>query len=155
MKNHPLRESAEPQGQDSASRALLTKQESAAYARVSLPTLDRWRKSGLLSSIKLGRGVRIAREDLEKFVGKSLGADSSGQTLSHESLNLPNEKVARHFARILPYIIQTLNEAPEYGEISLAATVHNGEICRVRIGSDVSLSLSPREAKDHERKQIG
>jgi len=128
---------------------LLTKKESAELARVSPATMHRWTKEGGLPSVHIGGVVRIDQADLETFLGKKLNPApaSEGPSPLHEAVELPNERVARHFAQVLPYLIQSLNKAPDYGEISISASVHGGEIRRIRIGSDVSLSMETSEGR--------
>lgn len=126
---------------------LLTKQESATLARVSASTVHRWTKVGGLPSVHIGGIVRIDQADLETFLGKRISPAPEPESPSslRAAIELPTEQVARHFSKLLPYLIQSLREAPEYGEISISASVHSGEIRRIRVGSDVSLSLPPCE----------
>lgn len=51
---------------------------------------------------------------------------------------------ARLFEILKPFILQLLRDCPPFGEISLAATLHDGDISRVRIGAEVSRVVSPR-----------
>jgi hypothetical protein len=53
-------------------------------------------------------------------------------------------KTARLLEVIRPYLVQLLRNAPDYGEISLAATLHDGDIGRVRLGAEVSRAVTPR-----------
>lgn len=53
-------------------------------------------------------------------------------------------KAARLEAVLLPYLRQLLHDAPDFGEISLAAILHDGDIGRVRLGAEVSRSVTPR-----------
>lgn len=43
---------------------LLTRKEASEYLKVSLPTLDRWTKAGLIPSYLLGTRVRYKRAEL-------------------------------------------------------------------------------------------
>src|SRR5688572_15488635 len=47
---------------------LMNKREAATYLSVSVTTLDRWVKRGLVPAIKLGRGVRFNLADLQAVV---------------------------------------------------------------------------------------
>ena len=53
-------------------------------------------------------------------------------------------KTARLEAVIRPYLLQLLKDAPDFGEISFSATLHDGDIGRVRIGAEVSRVVTPR-----------
>jgi excisionase family DNA binding protein len=48
-----------------------TREEAAAYLRCSLPTLDRYAKSGQLPKRQLGRSPRFKKEDLDALVQPS------------------------------------------------------------------------------------
>ena len=56
-------------------------------------------------------------------------------------------KVARLEAVLLPYLRQLLRDAPDYGEISISATIHDGDIGRVRLGAEVSRAVAPRNTR--------
>jgi hypothetical protein len=43
-----------------------------------------------------------------------------------------------------PFILQLLRDAPEHGEISISAVIHDGDIGRVRLGAEVSRMVAPR-----------
>jgi hypothetical protein len=45
---------------------------------------------------------------------------------------------------LLPYFRQLLRDAPDHGEISLTAVLHDGDIGRVRLGAEVSRMVAPR-----------
>ena len=47
---------------------ILLPREAALYLRIAESTLRRWVKSGRLKSVRLGRCVRIARSDLDRFI---------------------------------------------------------------------------------------
>lgn len=53
-------------------------------------------------------------------------------------------KVAHLEAVLLPYLRQLLRDAPEFGEISLTAVLHGGDVGRVRLGAEVSRQVAPR-----------
>lgn len=53
-------------------------------------------------------------------------------------------KAERLLAVLLPYLRQLLRDAPDHGEISLAAVLHDGDIGRVRLGAEVSRIVAPR-----------
>ena len=53
-------------------------------------------------------------------------------------------KVARLESVLLPYLRQLLRDAPDHGEISLAAVFHDGDIGRVRLGAEVARVVAPR-----------
>lgn len=45
---------------------------------------------------------------------------------------------------LLPYIRQLLQDAPDFGEISISASLHEGDIGRIRLGAEVSRCVAPR-----------
>ena len=47
---------------------LLTRREVAGICKVSLRTVTRWLQKGNLPAVRLGRNVRIRRDDLERFI---------------------------------------------------------------------------------------
>ena len=47
---------------------LLTREEAADYAGVSVATIIRWNQRGYLPVVRLGRAVRVAETDLRKLV---------------------------------------------------------------------------------------
>ena len=47
---------------------LLTREEAATYAGVSLPTIDYWTRRGHLPVVRLGRAVRIDVQDLRALM---------------------------------------------------------------------------------------
>jgi excisionase family DNA binding protein len=48
---------------------LLTRQEAAAYCRVSMPTMENWAKAGTGPPVRrLGRNVRYSLADLRDYV---------------------------------------------------------------------------------------
>lgn len=53
-------------------------------------------------------------------------------------------KAARLMEVLKPHLLQLLRDAPEYGEISLAATIHDGDIGRIRLGAEISRAVAPR-----------
>jgi len=42
----------------------LTTEEACNLAKVSRPTIHRWRKSGLLHAVKIGKNVRFRKNDI-------------------------------------------------------------------------------------------
>ena len=44
---------------------LYTRDDAAAYLRVSVSTIDRWIKTGKLKARKIGNMIRMTRSDLE------------------------------------------------------------------------------------------
>jgi excisionase family DNA binding protein len=54
--------------QQTTTEPLLTKQDVIYRARVSMRTLDTWLEEGKLAYLKLGRGVRFYRRDVEEFL---------------------------------------------------------------------------------------
>ncbi|MBI5877194.1 MAG: helix-turn-helix domain-containing protein [Chloroflexi bacterium] len=50
---------------------LMTVQEVADYLKVSRTTVWRWCSDGRLPACKVGRGWRVRRKDLERFVSLS------------------------------------------------------------------------------------
>jgi hypothetical protein len=53
-------------------------------------------------------------------------------------------KTERLLTVLLPYLRQLLRDAPDHGEISLSAVLHDGDIGRVRLGAEVSRMVAPR-----------
>lgn len=48
----------------------LTRQQAAQYLGISLPTLDTLISTKQIKSFRIGRSVRISREDIEGYVNK-------------------------------------------------------------------------------------
>ena len=57
---------------------MLTRNEVAQMLSVSLRTVDRLRKQGILPAIKVFTSVRFREEDVRKFMGQAQGG--GGQT---------------------------------------------------------------------------
>ena len=55
-----------------------------------------------------------------------------------------DEKANRLFDILKPYLLALCKDAPGFGEISISATLHDGDIGRVRIGAEVSRTVAPR-----------
>jgi hypothetical protein len=53
-------------------------------------------------------------------------------------------KASRLLEVLRPYLLQLLRDAPDFGEVSLAATLHDGDIGRVRLGAEVARVVAPR-----------
>ena len=53
-------------------------------------------------------------------------------------------KTERLLNILLPYLRQLLRDAPDHGEISLSAVLHDGDIGRIRLGAEVSRVVAPR-----------
>ncbi|OLY91793.1 DNA binding domain-containing protein, excisionase family [Cnuella takakiae] len=51
-----------------ANATLLTKKEAASYLRVSVSTLNRWKKAGTLKGHKAGRQTRYKPEEIQAFL---------------------------------------------------------------------------------------
>ena len=47
---------------------IMTRQEVAAVFKVSLKTLQRWEKAGLLVPLRVGVNVRYRREDVQSLI---------------------------------------------------------------------------------------
>lgn len=56
-------------------------------------------------------------------------------------------KAARLFEILKPYLMQLLRDAPDYGEISLGAAIHDGDIGRVKLAAEVSRVVAPRAGR--------
>lgn len=69
---------------------ILTVGEVAEYLKLSRTTIWRWCSEGKLQAFKVGRGWRIHRSEIEKIVGRNLGAmednQGEGQTANSEPL---------------------------------------------------------------------
>lgn len=50
--------------------SILTKQETADLLQVSLKTLRRWEKDGILIPFRIGVNVRYRRADIEELIGR-------------------------------------------------------------------------------------
>lgn len=50
--------------------SILTKQETADLLSVSLKTLNRWEKDGILVPFRIGVNVRYRRADIEELIGR-------------------------------------------------------------------------------------
>jgi hypothetical protein len=57
------------------------------------------------------------------------------------------EKTARLETIIRPYLLQLLKDAPSFGEISFSATLHGGDIGRVKLGAEVSRVVAPQSVE--------
>lgn len=54
---------------------LLTKSETADLLRVSVKTVERWEKDGILNPIRIARSVRYRRTDVQALIaGQQAGA---------------------------------------------------------------------------------
>jgi hypothetical protein len=53
-------------------------------------------------------------------------------------------KTERLLNVLLPYLRQLLRDAPDFGEISLSATLHDGDFGRVKLGAEVSRVVAAR-----------
>jgi excisionase family DNA binding protein len=53
---------------------LLTKAETAELLSVSLKTLERWEKEGLLHPVRISRSVRYRRDDIETLIARQASA---------------------------------------------------------------------------------
>ena len=53
-------------------------------------------------------------------------------------------KAERLLETLRPYLLQLLRDAPDYGEISISASLHDGQIGRVRLGAAVSRTIEGR-----------
>lgn len=51
---------------------IYTRQEAADTLKISLPTLDKYISEGHLEAYKLGKSIRIAKEQLQKFLNNFL-----------------------------------------------------------------------------------
>ncbi len=56
-------------------------------------------------------------------------------------------KAARLLEILRPHLLQLLRDAPDYGEVSLAATLHDGDIGRIRLGAEVSRRVTPEAGR--------
>lgn len=50
--------------------SILTKQETADLLQVSLKTLGRWEKDGILIPFRIGVNVRYRQADIEELIGR-------------------------------------------------------------------------------------
>jgi hypothetical protein len=57
---------------------------------------------------------------------------------------IADAKTARLEAVLLPYLRQLLKDAPDFGEVSFTAVLHDGDIARVELGAVVSRKVTPR-----------
>jgi hypothetical protein len=57
---------------------------------------------------------------------------------------IQEEKIERHLVVLRSYIRQLLRDAPDFGEISISATLHESNIVRIRLGAEVSRVVVPR-----------
>jgi hypothetical protein len=57
---------------------------------------------------------------------------------------IQEEKIERHLVVLRSYIRQLLRDAPDFGEISISATLHEGNIVRIRLGAEVLRVVVPR-----------
>jgi len=53
---------------------LLTKTDTAKLLHVSIKTLERWEKDGLLHPIRISRSVRYRRDDIEALIERQASA---------------------------------------------------------------------------------
>ena len=53
-------------------------------------------------------------------------------------------KATRLLETLKPYLLQLLRDAPDHGEISLKAVLHDGDIGRVCLGAEISRMVAPR-----------
>ena len=56
------------EAQREAEEKLLTTEEACQLARVSRPTLHRWKSKGLIPFIKIGKNIRYKESDLMKLL---------------------------------------------------------------------------------------
>ena len=56
-------------------------------------------------------------------------------------------KAERLLNVLLPYLRQLLHDAPEHGEISITAILHDGDVGRVRLGAEVSRVVASRAVR--------
>jgi len=59
------------------------------------------------------------------------------------STGTPDDKASRIFEILKPYLLQLCKDAPRFGEISISATLHDGDVGRVKIGAEVSRAIQP------------
>jgi len=52
---------------------------------------------------------------------------------------------------LLPVVRQLCSQAPDYGEISISATLHDGEIVRINQGVSIGRRINPEEHKGGRR----
>jgi hypothetical protein len=53
-------------------------------------------------------------------------------------------KAARLLEILKPYLFQLLRDAPDFGEVSITAVIHDGDIGRVKLGAEVARAVAPR-----------
>jgi hypothetical protein len=63
---------------------------------------------------------------------------------------LQEVKVERLLETLLPHLRLLLRDAPDFGEISISATLHEGNIGRVRLGAEVSRVIVPQADRGGE-----
>jgi excisionase family DNA binding protein len=125
---------------------LLTVQESAELAHVSPQTIKRWIKTGKLKpAIRTGHTVRIAPAELTAKCNVTFEHEGEAGSASSSALNgaQRNERADKLLPIITPYLMQLLADAPEFGEITFSASMHQGSIGRVRVGIEVSRAVLP------------
>jgi hypothetical protein len=59
----------------------------------------------------------------------------------------PNAKTEKLLSIILPHLKQLCRDAPEHGEITITAIIHDGDIGRIRVGAEVSRAIAPRSGR--------
>ncbi len=47
-------------------------------------------------------------------------------------------------AVLIPYVKQMVANPPEYGEFNLSAVIHDYDVVRVRVGTEVSRVVTPK-----------
>lgn len=62
-----------------------------------------------------------------------------------------DEKANRLFDILKPYLLELCKDAPGFGEISISATLHDGDIGRVRLGAEVSRAIAPHIDRSGQR----
>ena len=56
-------------------------------------------------------------------------------------------KTERLLNVLMPYLRQLLRDAPDFGEISISARLHDGDIGQVKLGAEVSRVVAPRNGR--------
>lgn len=69
-------------------RLLLTAREAADALAISMRTLYTLTKTGQLAAVRIGRGVRYAKDDLEKFIAsqRTHSLESTSESEAEERL---------------------------------------------------------------------
>jgi len=60
------------------------------------------------------------------------------------SSETPSVREERLFKTAEPYLRKLLRDAPDFGEVTLAVTLHDGAVGRIRVGAEVSRIIAPR-----------